>query len=156
MKKKGVQVKTTEKEPEPLVSETEAVSTEDSAESMDSLKERLALSQSRAEELLKSQQEACERVTQLEVELRLAVESYRRLMVEQNPEVIPELISGQTVEEINRSLEVSRKLVARVKQSLEKEAVLARVPLGQASRQKPDFSSLSAREKIKYAVGGTN
>jgi len=34
--------------------------------------------------------------------------------------------------------------------------VLARVPLGQASRQKPDFSSLSAREKIKYAVGGTN
>ncbi|AGG05996.1 hypothetical protein dcmb_366 [Dehalococcoides mccartyi DCMB5] len=156
MKKKGVQVKTTEKEPEPLVSETEAVSTEDSAESMDSLKERLALSQSRAEELLKSQQEACERVTQLEVELRLAVESYRRLMVEQNPEVIPELISGQTVEEINRSLEVSRKLVARVKQSLEKDAVLARVPLGQASRQKPDFSSLSAREKIKYAVGGTN
>ncbi|PKH46937.1 hypothetical protein KKB3_00241 [Dehalococcoides mccartyi] len=149
-------MKTTEKEPEPLVSETEAVSTEDSAESMDSLKERLALSQSRAEELLKSQQEACERVTQLEVELRLAVESYRRLMVEQNPEVIPELISGQTVEEINRSLEVSRKLVARVKQSLEKEAVLARVPLGQASRQKPDFSSLSAREKIKYAVGGTN
>jgi len=149
-------VKTTEKEPEPLVSETEAVSTEDSAESMDSLKERLALSQSRAEELLKSQQEACERVTQLEVELRLAVESYRRLMVEQNPEVIPELISGQTVEEINRSLEVSRKLVARVKQSLEKDAVLARVPLGQASRQKPDFSSLSAREKIKYAVGGTN
>ncbi|BAS31405.1 hypothetical protein C1G86_0307 [Dehalococcoides mccartyi] len=149
-------MKTTEKEPEPLVSETEAVSTEDSAESMDSLKERLALSQSRAEELLKSQQEACERVTQLEVELRLAVESYRRLMVEQNPEVIPELISGQTVEEINRSLEVSRKLVARVKQSLEKDAVLARVPLGQASRQKPDFSSLSAREKIKYAVGGTN
>ncbi|AQU02751.1 hypothetical protein B1774_01255 [Dehalococcoides mccartyi] len=156
MKKKGAQVKTTEKATEGLASETEAVTPEDSAESMDSLRERLALSQSRAEELLKSSREACERVTQLETELRLAVESYRRLMVEQNPEVIPELISGQTVEEINRSLELSRKLVARVKQSLEKEAVLARVPLGQASRQKPDFSSLSAREKIKYAVGGTN
>lgn len=149
-------MKTTEKATEGLASETEAVTPEDSAESMDSLRERLALSQSRAEELLESSREACERVTQLETELRLAVESYRRLMVEQNPEVIPELISGQTVEEINRSLELSRKLVARVKQSLEKEAVLARVPLGQASRQKPDFSSLSAREKIKYAVGGTN
>ncbi|BAQ34247.1 hypothetical protein UCH007_02890 [Dehalococcoides sp. UCH007] len=149
-------MKTTEKATEGLASEIEAVAQEDSAESMDSLRERLALSQSRAEELLESSREACERVTQLETELRLAVESYRRLMVEQNPEVIPELISGQTVEEINRSLELSRKLVARVKQSLEKEAVLARVPLGQASRQKPDFSSLSAREKIKYAVGGTN
>ncbi|ACZ61455.1 hypothetical protein DhcVS_294 [Dehalococcoides mccartyi VS] len=151
-----MQVKTTEKATEGLASETEAVTPEDSAESMDSLRERLALSQSRAEELLKSSCEASERVTQLETELRLAVESYRRLMVEQNPEVIPELISGQTVEEINSSLDLSRKLVARVKQSLEKEAVLARVPLGQASRQKPDFSSLSAREKIKYAVGGTN
>ena len=45
-------------------------------------------------------------------------------------------------------------LVARVWQGLEAEVSRLRVPLGIPVRTAPDFSALTAREKIQQAIGG--
>ena len=46
-------------------------------------------------------------------------------------------------------------LVTKVKQGLEIEISLARVPAGAPERTLPDLSALSPREKIQYAIGIT-
>ncbi len=84
-----------------------------------------------------------------------AVASYKAAVVQTNPEVIDELISGDTIEAINESLEKAKTLVSKVRQGVEAEISLARVPAGAPERTPPDFSSLSPREKIQYAIRTT-
>jgi len=83
-----------------------------------------------------------------------AVVGYRALVVESHPEVLEELITGDSVEAINESLREAQTLVSRVRQGLEAEITLARVPAGAPERTSPDLSALSPREKIQYALGG--
>jgi len=83
-----------------------------------------------------------------------AVNSYRTMIVQANPDIVEELISGDTIESLNESLEKARSLIGRVKQGLETEIALARVPAGAPERRPPDLSALSPREKIQYAIGG--
>jgi len=82
------------------------------------------------------------------------VSAYLSLVIEANPEVPPELITGDSIEAINDSLATAKNLVAKVRQGLETEATRLRVPAGAPARTLPDFSALSAREKIQYAIGG--
>ena len=86
--------------------------------------------------------------------LARAVSSYRTMLVQANPDVLDELITGDTIEEIDQSLENARALIFRVKQGLEEEASRARIPAGAPQRTPPDLSALSPREKIQYAIGG--
>ena len=83
-----------------------------------------------------------------------AVASYRGLVIESHPEVLEELVAGDGIESINESLEKAQDLVSRVKQGLETEITLAKIPAGAPERTSPDLSSLSSREKIQYALGG--
>ncbi len=83
-----------------------------------------------------------------------AVASYREQVTAANPEIPGELITGDTIEAVDRSLENARALVARVKQSLEDETARANVPAGAPQRAPFDLSMLSPREKIQYAIGG--
>ncbi len=83
-----------------------------------------------------------------------AVASYKAVVVQTNPEVIEELISGDTIEAISESLEKAKTLVSRVRQGVEAEISLAKVPAGAPERTSPDLSTLSPREKIQYAIGG--
>jgi chromosome segregation ATPase len=83
-----------------------------------------------------------------------AVTSYRNMIVRANPDIVEELISGDTIESLNESLEKARSLIGRVKQGLESEIAMSRVPPGAAERRPPDLSALSPREKIQYAIGG--
>ena len=83
-----------------------------------------------------------------------AVASYKTVIVQANPDVIEELISGDTVESIDESLEKAKSLIGKVRQGLETEISLARVPAGAPERRSPDLSALSPREKIQYAIGG--
>ena len=83
-----------------------------------------------------------------------AVASYKAMVIQSNPEVIKELIGGDTIESINESLEQAKTLVSRVRQGLEAEISLAKVPAGAPERTSPDLSALSPREKIQYAIGG--
>jgi len=83
-----------------------------------------------------------------------AVASYKAMVVQANPEVITELIGGDTIGSINESLAKAKTLVSKVRQGLEAEISLARVPAGAPERTSPDLSALSPREKIQYAIGG--
>lgn len=83
-----------------------------------------------------------------------AVTGYRAMVIQANPEVIEELIGGDTVESINESLRQAKALVSRVRQGVEAEIASARVPAGAPERAQPDLSALSPSEKIHYAMGG--
>lgn len=91
-------------------------------------------------------------MTNLKSSLAQAVSSYRALVVQANPGVVEELITGDSIEGINQSLGNARSLISRVKQGLEEEAFKTRVPAGAPQRTPPDLSALSPREKIQYAI----
>jgi hypothetical protein len=92
-------------------------------------------------------------LAELESRLSQAVEAYRALVVKANPAVPAELISGKSVEEIDQSLANAQVLVDRVRQELESEIASAKIPAGAPSRTPLDFSALSPKEKIQYAIG---
>ncbi|MFC2071964.1 hypothetical protein ACFLUU_04515 [Chloroflexota bacterium] len=96
-----------------------------------------------------------ERLVTTSNSLAEAVASYKTAVVQVNPEVIEELISGDTIEAISESLEKAKTLVSKVRQGVEAEISLVRVPAGAPERTPPDFSALSPREKIQYAIRTT-
>ena len=95
-----------------------------------------------------------EKLTIANDSLTEAVTGYRNMIVQTNPDILEELIIGDTIESLNGSLEKARSLIGRVKQGLESEIAMSRVPPGAAERRPPDLSALSPREKIQYAIGG--
>ncbi len=118
------------------------------------LEQAVAGKDSAIADLKQTRDELEERLTTLNNSLAKAVASYKAMVVQANPEVIEELISGDTVESINESLEKAKDLVSRVRQGVEAEISLAKVPAGAPERTSPDLSALSPREKIQYAIGG--
>ena len=95
-----------------------------------------------------------DRLSALSGSLTEAVAGYKVMVVRANPEVIEDLITGDTIESINESLDRAKALVSRVRQGVEAEISLAKVPVGAPERTPPDLSTLSPREKIQYAIGG--
>ncbi len=95
-----------------------------------------------------------ERLETLNRSLAEAVASYKSMLVQANPDVIGELISGESIVSIDESLEKAKALVSKVRQGVEEEISLAKVPVGAPERTSPDLSALSPQEKIRYAIGG--
>jgi uncharacterized coiled-coil protein SlyX len=95
-----------------------------------------------------------EKLTTIQNSLAEAVAGYKAMVVQANPEVLEELITGDTIESINGSLNKAKTLISRVRQGLETEISGARIPAGAPQRTPPDLSALSPREKIQYAIGG--
>ena len=100
-----------------------------------------------------------ERLTALDEEsgalregLRSAAGRYRELALASNPELPGEMVGGETVEEVEASLQAARETVARVRQHLESQAEAGRVPAGAPPRSPPDLSGLSAQEKIRIGL----
>jgi multidrug resistance efflux pump len=83
-----------------------------------------------------------------------AVAAYREVVVRANPGVLEEMVTGDSVEKVNASLESARALTEKVKREIETEAARTRIPAGAPPRVPPDISALSAREKIQDALGG--
>ena len=83
-----------------------------------------------------------------------AVASYKATVAQANPEVLEELITGDTIESINESLREAKTLISKVRGGLEAEITSAKVPAGAPERKPLDLSALSPREKIQYAIGG--
>lgn len=81
-----------------------------------------------------------------------AVASYRAMVVQANPQ-IEGLVSGDTIEAINQSVDQAKALVSKVRQGLEAEISLTRIPAGAPERTAPELS-LSPREKIQAALAG--
>jgi len=130
-------------------------------------KETLEEKSSRIEELESTLADRDEQVNNLkqslaELEAKLAeiedsrsqaIASYRELVIRSNPDLPEELIIGESVEEIDKSLSSARALIDRVRQRLETEIAGARIPAGAPLRTLADLSALSAQEKIQYAIG---
>ena len=98
--------------------------------------------------------EAEKKVAELGDALAQAVASYKAMVIEQNPGVLAELITGDTIEEIDGSLKNAQAIIERVRQELEAEVAKTKVPAGAPQRAPLDLSALSPREKIQYAIGG--
>ena len=86
--------------------------------------------------------------------LSQAATAYKTLVVKASPGVIEELITGNTITEINQSLENAKTLISKVRGGIEQEIASGKVPAGAPQRILPDLSALSPREKIQYAIGG--
>jgi len=98
--------------------------------------------------------ESDQKLADLTAALAQAVASYKALVMETNPEVPDELITGENIDAINESLENARALIDRVKQGIEAEVSKTKIPVGAPQRTPLDLSVLSPREKIQYAIGG--
>ncbi len=118
------------------------------------LEQAIADRDSQIASIEQSAAEADEQQSHLSDSLAEAVAGYKTLVTSNNPRVPEELIRGDTIAAINDSLSQAKELVARVKQGLEAEIELARVPTGAPVRTPPDLTALSPREKIQHALGG--
>ena len=119
------------------------------------LEQALAAKDSEITGLKQALDEAERRLVEIGNALAQAVAGYKTLVVQANPGVLSEMITGDTVEEVNESLKNARALIDRVRQEMEAEAAKTRIPGGAPPRTPIDLSGLSAREKIRYAIGGS-
>lgn len=81
-----------------------------------------------------------------------AVSAYKAVVASANPAVPVQLITGDTIEAVDASLESAVALVTQVRLAVEADIAAGKVPAGAPPRTAPDLSTLSAREKIAYAV----
>jgi chromosome segregation ATPase len=104
------------------------------------------------DDLARVQDESRSRMAELTEQARASTERYRALALEQAPDVLDELVSGDSIEEIDASLERARETVARVREHIESGAQASRVPAGAPERGSPDLSALSPEEKIRTGL----
>ncbi len=114
--------------------------------------DRLAELESAAKEAAAALCEANSRADNLAGSLKTIFAGYKTLIVQANPDVPVELLSGETVEALEGSLARARELIGRVKKNLEATNSADRVPAGAPQRGNPDTAGLSSREKIKLGV----
>lgn len=96
------------------------------------------------------------RMAELSNGLVEATEKYRSALASANPSVPSSLITGETIAEIDAALETAQGVVQSVKETLAATAAETLVPAGAPERTGPDLSSMSAKEKIAYAIGKEN
>jgi len=113
-----------------------------------SLGEAQAQVAARDEELAGLRQEA----EALQASLKAAASKYRDVLLAGRPDVPPDLVSGETVEEVDQQLDAALRMVAQLRSHLESQAQALRVPTGAPARRAADLSALSPGEKIAYGL----
>jgi len=98
----------------------------------------------------KSQSEAL--TTSLKEARDQAVAKYATMAKALNPTIPEDMISGETIEGIDASVEKAKGLVSSVKQSLESEASKAKVPAGAPTRGAISLEGMSSRDKIAAGI----
>ena len=89
-----------------------------------------------------------EEVAGLRDQTSLAVAKYREALLLAHGDVPQELVSGTTVEEVETSLVIARRVVASIRERIETQTGALRVPAGAPVRGGPDFTLLSPQQKI--------
>ncbi|MCD6453572.1 MAG: hypothetical protein J7K77_04735 [Dehalococcoidales bacterium] len=116
--------------------------------------EELTQANSHITELEQRLTESTEKLKTADNSLGEALVNYRTMVMQTNPEVPAELITGDSIPAINESLRQAKGMISQVRQSLETEIQATRIPAGAPPRTPLDHSSLSPRQKIRYAIGG--
>jgi hypothetical protein len=91
-------------------------------------------------------------LTTLKEALADAVARYRAILLVTSPGVPEELLAGETVEEIDASLEQAQRIVSKVQLQLDNDVALRGIPAGAPPRMPADLSSLSPEAKIAHAL----
>ena len=98
-----------------------------------------------------ARREANEARTAAAEQSRQVAARYRAVLQQVAPDVPPDLIQGESVEDLDRSLSAVRDVVARVREQVQAQAA-ARIPAGSPVRGAPDLGSLSPAEKIRIGI----
>jgi hypothetical protein len=96
------------------------------------------------------------RVERLEGDLKKATGGYRAMLIKENPDILPELINGESIEGLDISLEVGKELTRKVRLQLENQKAADKVPAGAPARAPIDIESMSSDEKIAYGLSQRN
>ncbi len=115
------------------------------------LAERLADREARAAELEETLAALREELHRVHTARREAVQRYRAALLAQSPELPADLVTGETVEEVEAAVQRAREIVGRVREQLVVETGHA-VPAGSPPRRPPDLDGLSPEEKIRYGL----
>ena len=121
-----------------------------------SLEQSIAVKDNEIADLKQSLNEVKGESSRLDNALAQAVKAYKGLILQANPGVLAEMISGDTIDEVDDSLKNARALLDRVRQEIEAVTAKSRIPAGAPQRTPPDTTMLSPREKIQYAIGSAS
>jgi chromosome segregation ATPase len=83
---------------------------------------------------------------------REAVQRVRQAILDREPELPHELVTGESVADLDAAVLQARQTVAQVRQHLEQQAQSLRVPAGAPVRTAPDTSAMTAAEKIRAGL----
>ena len=90
---------------------------------------------------------------ELHARLQAAAGKYREVLLAAAPELPEEMVAGDSIEELEAAAERARQTVRQVRDRMESQAQVGRVPAGSPPRGAPDFSALSPIEKIRLGLG---
>lgn len=119
-------------------SEAKAKELEASAAELVTIKEALSATQAGREQALSTAQ--------------AGVAKYLEVAKAFNPSIPEGIISGETIEEIDQSIEKGKAIVEAVKTAMESEAAATKVPAGAPTRGGISLEGLSPKEKIAYGI----
>jgi len=91
------------------------------------------------------------KIISLDRSMAEAVSSYRKMVIQANPEIPPEMVTGNTIETIVDSMKQAKALVDKVRKDLETDMRATRFPAGAPERGTPVLD-LSPREKIRQGI----
>ncbi len=81
-----------------------------------------------------------------------AVTKYLNMAKALNPNIPEGIIGGETIAEIDLSIDKGKAIVEAVKKAMEAEAAATRVPAGAPTRGAISTEGMSPKEKIAYAI----
>ncbi|HEU0072588.1 MAG TPA: hypothetical protein VFS30_01115 [Dehalococcoidia bacterium] len=96
-----------------------------------------------------------ESIAAAEAQGRDAVQRYREVVLEREPQLPADLVNGDSIGEVDAAVERARQTVAQVRQHLDQQAQALRIPAGAPARGSPDVSELSSAEKIRLGLSKT-
>lgn len=82
----------------------------------------------------------------------MAVSKYLGMAKALNPTIPEGIIAGETIEEINESINKGKAIVEAVKKTMEAEAAATKVPAGAPTRGEISLEGLSPRDKIAAGI----
>jgi hypothetical protein len=96
--------------------------------------------------------QAKSQISGLDGNLKKTVAGYKALVLKSNPEILEELVKGETIETLDDSLAKAKDLTNKIKTGLQNQARNQRIPAGSPTRGREDHSLLSSREKIAQGL----
>jgi SMC interacting uncharacterized protein involved in chromosome segregation len=116
------------------------------------LEEVIRAKESEIDSLKKERDELKQALDEAGQAIAQAVAAYKEMVVQANPGLPAELITGDTIDAVKESLKNARAIMDKVRQEMEAAAASTRVPAGAPPRAPLDLSGLSPREKIQQGL----